>query len=89
MSRRKAAPTNRRQTAAPVLPVDALDTLEVIHIRLERARQILHCLEFAATANADVELGPVAFVAVELIDRVLEGLTQLGIKHNDRNAERD
>lgn len=55
-----------------------LAKLEVMEKRLRQARHVVHCVEVAATAeDAELELGPVAFVAVELIDRVLDDLTAI------------
>lgn len=71
MSRaRKTASAKRR-----VLPTSTPDKLQVIEKRLRRVRHVMYCVEVAATAeDAELELGPVVFVAVELIDRVLDDL---------------
>lgn len=57
--------------------------LEVAVIRLQRARHVVHCIECAAAAGSEIELGPVAFVAVDLIDRVLEDLMPFGFANED------
>jgi hypothetical protein len=51
--------------------------LEVALRRLQRARQVVQCIEVAATAEAEVELAPVAFVAVDIIDQVIADIAAL------------
>jgi hypothetical protein len=76
MSRtRKAKPAKQRKSATSLIPASELHKLEVMEKRLQRARHVVHCVEFAATAEGgEIELGPVAFVAVDLIDRALDDL---------------
>jgi hypothetical protein len=70
---------SRRGVPAPagVIPAATLIALEAIEKRLRRARHLINCVEIAATAEAEVELGPVTFIAVDLLDRVLDDLAAI------------
>lgn len=78
-SAKSGRPAKRRTGIVPaMIPAHTLTKLEVIEIRLRRARHVVNCIEFAATAEAaEVELGPVTFVAVDLIDQVLDDLAAI------------
>ena len=65
------------------LTTEQASKLEVAVIRLQRARHVVHCIECAAASNSEIELGPVAFVAVDLIDRVLDDLASFSIEHDE------
>lgn len=53
----------KRAAVKPAAPI----AMQLALKRLERAVALLSCLEFAATAEAELDLGPVAFVARDLV----------------------
>lgn len=69
MNRAKA----KRVAVKPAVPI----ATEVAVARLERAIAILSCLAFAADEGAELDLGPVAIAARDLIDKVIHDLAPL------------